>query len=71
MNTSTNRRLTIMRWAAGVGLAILFVVLLLSYGLLWLRAGFADEQTRNYEMSRNKALQSDAAGAATCLDFVV
>ncbi len=71
MNTSTDKRLTIMRWTARVGLAILFVALLLSYGLLWLRAGFADEQTRNFEMSRNKALQSDAAGAASCLDFVV
>lgn len=71
MNTSADKRQTIIRWTAGIGLAILFVALLLSYGLLWLRAGFADEQTRNFEMSRNKALQSDAAGAASRLYFII
>lgn len=71
MNTTSSKRQTIMHWTAKVGLAALFIVLLLSYGMLWLRAGFADEQTRTYENSRNEALKSDAAGAAKCLNFIV
>ena len=41
-----------------------------SYFRLHLEAALAEEQTRMFEESRTQALQSDATGAAGCLDQV-
>lgn len=42
-----------------------------SYGSLKIRVAFASEQIKIFDEMRTRALTSDPAGAAGCLDYVV
>ncbi len=50
---------------------MLYGCLFWSYGWLKIRVAFASEQTQIFEEMRTQALQSDATGAAGCLEYVV
>jgi hypothetical protein len=65
------KRLTIVLGVVCVGLLILYGCLFWSYGWLKIQVAFASEQTQIFEEMRTQALQSDAAGAAGCLEYVV
>jgi hypothetical protein len=65
------KRLTIVLGVVCVGLLTLYGCLFWSYGWLKIRVAFASEQTQIFEEMRTQALQSDAAGAAGCLEYVV
>lgn len=54
-----------------VGLLVLNGYFFWSYGLLRIRVEFASEQTRIFEEMRTQAMQSDAAGAVGCIEYVV
>jgi hypothetical protein len=42
-----------------------------NHGSLKIRVAFASGQTKNFDEMRTKALQSDAMGAADCLNYIV
>jgi hypothetical protein len=65
------KRLTITLSLACVVLVVLYGCLFLNYGSLKIEVAFASEQTQIFEEMRTQALQSDAAGAATCLRYIV
>jgi len=65
------KRLTIVLGVVCVGLLVLYGCLFWSYGWLKVRVTFASEQTQIFEEMRTQALQSDATGAAGCLEYVV
>jgi hypothetical protein len=65
------KRLTIALGVICVGFIVVYGCLFWSYGWLKIRVAFASEQTRIFEVMRTRALQSDAAGAAGCLEYVV
>lgn len=65
------KRLTIALSIVCVGLLVLYGCLFWSYGWLKIGVAFASEQTHIFEEMRTKALQSDATGAAGCLQYVV
>ena len=65
------KRLTIALGVVCVGLLMLYGCLFWSYGWLKIRVAFASEQTQIFEEMRTQALQSDATGAAGCLEYVV
>ena len=65
------KRLTIALGVVSVGLLVIYGCLFWSYGWLKIRVAFATEQTQIFEDMRTQALQSDAAGAAGCLEYVV
>jgi hypothetical protein len=67
MSTPAYKRLTIVLC---ITLVVLTGALLWNYGSLKLRVAFASEQTQIFEEMRTKALQSDPAGAAGCLEYV-
>ena len=71
MSISSYKRLTIALGVICVGLILLSGCLWWSYGCLKIRVAFASEQTKIYEEMRTRALQSDLAGAANCLEDVV
>ena len=71
MTISGYKRLTIALGVGCVGLAILCGSLFWSHGWLTIRVAFASEQTQIFDEMRTKALQSDAAGAAGFLEYVV
>ncbi|MGO8926236.1 MAG: hypothetical protein ACLQU3_05015 [Limisphaerales bacterium] len=71
MGTSTYKRLTIALGVACVGLLVLCACLFWSYGWLKIHVAFASGQTQIFDEMRTKALQSDPAGAAGCLQYVV
>ena len=71
MNNPGYKRLTIALGVAVIGLVVLFGCLFWSYGWLKIGVSFASEQTQIFEDMRTKALQSDVAGAACCLEYVV
>jgi hypothetical protein len=52
-------------------LAFLCASLFIGYAPLKLRVAFASEQVRIFQEMREKALNSDAPGAAGCLEYVV
>lgn len=62
-----------------IGVLLVAILLLIGVGALetWgyfrlhLEAAFAEEQTRVFDEARTKALESDAAGAAGLLEYVV
>ena len=54
-----------------VGLAILCGSFFWSRGLLTIRVAWASEQTEIFDEMRTRALTSDSAGAAGCLEYVV
>jgi len=71
MSTAGHKRLTITLGVVCVGLLVLSGSLFWSYAWLKIRVAFTSEQTQIFEETRTRALQSDAAGAAGCLEYVV
>ena len=71
MSIPSYKRLTIVLGIVCAGLLVLYGCLFWSYGWLKIRVAFASEQTQVFEEMRTQALQSDAAGAAGCLEYVV
>jgi hypothetical protein len=70
MSITNHKRLTIALGVVCVGLLILSGCLFWSYGWLKIQVAFASEQTQIFDDMRAKALQSEAAGAAGCLEYV-
>jgi hypothetical protein len=71
MSITSYKRLTVSLGIVCVGLLVLSGCLFWSYGSLKIRVAFAGEQAQVFEQMRAQALQSDAAGAADCLAYVV
>ena len=71
MSITSYKRLTIALGVVCVGLLVLCGFLFWSYGSLTIRLALASEQTKIFDEMRTQALQSDAAGAAGCLEYVV
>ena len=71
MSIPAYKRLTIALGVVCVGVVVLYGCLFWSYGWLKIRVAFASEQTQIFEEMRTRALQSDAAGAVGCLEYVV
>lgn len=65
------RRLTIALAVVSFSLLIGCACLFCSLAWLTVHVAFASEQTAIFEAMRTRALQSDAAGAAGCLEYVV
>jgi hypothetical protein len=71
MSIPAYKRVAIALGVVCVGLVVLYGCLFWSYGWLKIRVAFASEQTHIFEEMRTRALQSDAAGAVGCLEYVV
>lgn len=71
MSISGYKRLTVTLGIVCVGLLVLYGLLFWSYGWLKVQVAFASEQTQIFDEMRTRALQSDAAEAADCLQYVV
>ena len=71
MSISGYKRLMIVYGVACIGLVVLCGSLFWSYGSLKIRVAFASEQTQIFDEMRTRALQSDAAEAAGCLQYVI
>lgn len=71
MSISAYKRLTISLGVICVGLLVLCGLLSWNHGWLTIRVAWAGEQTKIFDEMRTQALQSDPAGAARCLDYVV
>src|SRR5664280_586078 len=71
MSVLVSKRSTIALGVVCVGLLVLSGCLFWSYGWLKVRVAFASEQTQIFEAMRTQALQSNAADAAGCLEYVV
>ncbi len=65
------KRVAIVLGVICAGLLVLCGCLFWSYGWLKIRVAFASEQTEIFADMRAKALGSDSARAAGCLDYVV
>ncbi len=71
MSVSGYKRLTVALAVLCGLLALAFVSLFIASAPLKLRAAFASEQVHIFDEMRDKALHSDASGAAGCLEYVV
>jgi len=71
MNSSVCNRLTIVLGVVCLSLLMLCGCLFWNYGWLKIHVALASEQTQIFDDMRTKALQSDAAGAAGCLQYVL
>jgi hypothetical protein len=71
MTISGYKQLTMALGVVCVGLVVLCGGLFWSHGWLTISVAFASEQTQIFDEMRTKALQSDAAGAAGFLEYVV
>ena len=71
MSISSYKRLAIALGVISVGLFVLCGSLFWSYGWLKVQVAFASEQTQIFDEMRTRALQSDAAEAVGCLEYVV
>ena len=71
LSTRTHNKLTITLGTLVATLVVLSGWLLWSYECLQLEAAFASEQIEIFEEMRTRALQSDVAGAAGCLQYAV
>jgi len=71
MSILSYKRLTMVLGLVCAGLLVLYGCLFWSYGWLKVRVAFASEQTQIFDDMRAQALQSDPAGAAGCLQYVV
>ena len=65
------KRLAILLGLVSLVLLLLCGLMFWSYGWLTIRVAMADEQTKIFDEMRVRALQTDAAGAASCLQYVV
>lgn len=71
MSISGYKRWMMVLGIVCVGLLVLNGYFFWSYGLLRIRVEFAGDQTRIFEDMRTQAMQSDAAVAVGCLEYVV
>jgi hypothetical protein len=71
MNSTKYKHLTIALSVVCVGMTVLYSCLFWNYGSLKIQVALASDQTRIFEQMRVQALQSDPAGAAGCLEYVV
>jgi hypothetical protein len=71
MSISGYKRLTVFLGVVCVGLLILCGSLFWSHGLLKIRVAWASEEIKIFGEMRTRALQSDPAGAAGCLEYVM
>ena len=71
MSVCGYKRLTIVLALLCALLAFVSVALFIGYAPLKLRLAFASEQVHIFDEMRDKALRSDASGAAGCLEYVV
>jgi hypothetical protein len=71
MSVSGYKRLTIVLGVLCGLLAFVSVSLFIGYAPAKLRLAFASEQVHIFDEMRDKALHSDASGAAGCLEYVV
>jgi hypothetical protein len=71
MSISGYKRWMMVLGIVCVGLLVLIGYFFWSYGLLRIRVEFASEQTRIFEEMRTQAIQTDAAGAVGCIEYVV
>jgi hypothetical protein len=71
MSISGYQRLAVFLGVLCALLALVSVSLLIGYAPLKLRVAFASEQVHIFDEMRDKALHSDASGAAGCLEYVV
>lgn len=71
MSISGYKRLTVVLAVLCGLLAVVSVSLFIGYAPLKLRLAFASEQVHIFDEMRDKALHSDASGAAGCLAYVV
>jgi hypothetical protein len=71
MNQSPSKWLAMALGIVSLGLLVLSGGLFWNYGWLKIHVAFASEQTQIFDEMRTKALQSDPAGAAGCLEYVV
>jgi hypothetical protein len=71
MTISGYKRLTIILAVLCGLLAFVSAALFVGYAPLKLRLAFASEQVHIFDEMRDKALHSDASGAAGCLEYVV
>ncbi len=71
MSITGYKRLSIALSLVCVGLVVLSGCLYWNYASTTIRVAFASEQTKIFEEMRTRALQTDATGAAACLEYVV
>ena len=71
MSTCGYKRFTIVLGVLCGVLALVSVCLFIGYAPLKLRVAFASEQVHIFDEMRDRALKSDASGAAGCLEYVV
>jgi hypothetical protein len=71
MSVPNYKRLTVVLAVLCDLLAFVSGSLLFGYAPLKLRLAFASEQVHIFDEMRDKALHSDASGAAGCLEYVV
>src|SRR5215831_4798936 len=71
MSPAGYKRMTIILGVVCLCLLAWCGALLWNQGWLSIRVALASEQTRIFDEMRAKALKSDAAGAAGCLQYVV
>ena len=71
MSISGYKRLAVVLAVLCALLAVLCATLFIAYAPLKLRLAFASEQVHIFDEMRDKALHSDAPGAAGCLEYVV
>lgn len=65
------KRLSIALGVFSVGSLAICLCLCWSHAWLTIRVAWASEQTKVFDEMRTQARQSDATGAARCLDYVV
>jgi hypothetical protein len=71
MNPPSYKRLTIALGLGCLGFLVLCGCLFWNHGWLKIHVAFASDQTQIFDEMRTRALQSDPAGAAGCLQYVV
>src|SRR4051812_19866349 len=71
MTIITDKRLTVALGVLCFGFMVLSGCIFWQYGWLKIHVASASEQTHIFEQMRTRALQSDIAGAAGCLEYVV
>jgi hypothetical protein len=71
MSISGLKRLTVVLAVICGLLGVACVALFIRHAPLKLRVAFASEQINIFDEMRNKALESDASGAAGCLEYLV
>ena len=71
MSITRYKRLTIALSVVCIGMIALYSCLFWNYARLKIQVASASDQTKIFEQMRVKGIQSDPAGAAGCLEYVV